>query len=671
MGSLVMGIDTGSTYTDAVLMDYESKTVLATAKRLTTRYDLSVGIMNAIDGLAIEDASKIALVSVSTTLATNSVVEGKNEAVALVLIGYDPELVTSFNFSERFATTRFEYFRGGHDVHSEERERLDTASITDWVMGCKDRVSAIAVSAYFSPLNPAHEEAAREAIAAVTDLPVVLGHQLSNKLDSVQRATTAALNASLISLLRQFIRAVQHALQERGIQAPLMVVRGDGSLMKAEVALDCPLETVASGPAASAIGATFLSGRQHALVVDIGGTTTDISLVDDGQVNLDSGGAVVGGFRTAVRSAHTLSIGLGGDSIIHLDSSGRLVIGPERVTPLSFLASAHPSVCSDLQAVARAEPATPAPGDVEFWYLTTDEPPASCREEPFTRKVVAMLHQGPRTVTSLLGQLGLFHRLQLPQSVQELLRRGVIARAALTPTDLLHITGQFTPGDRVSAEVAASILTRRYRPDSEQSGTRGVSQLIETVLEAIGQRIAVEVVEFLSGARPRQDAQGIEEDLGAWLMANALHPRSAHLETTIRLKCPLVGIGAPAYALLGRAARMLGTELILPQHFAVGNAVGAVAANVVVNRDARVFHSDARGSPVGYYVQAGEGRRHCPDLQTALALSRSVAKRRALEAATAAGAVDPEVVVSDVPTGAEEYLVEARAFGNPRLARAA
>ena len=264
---LVLGIDTGGTYTDGVLLDYESREVLATHKSLTTKRDFAIGIERVIEGIAIEDPEVIRMVSVSTTLATNAIAEGKGKRVALLLIGYDPELISSFNMSGRFATPNFYYFKGGHDLYGREKAELDLKGILDKVNQVKGKVDAIAVSSYFSPLNPEHENRVCEAVSRICDLPVVLGHQLSTRLGSVERATTAALNASLLAVLQDFVIAVRRAMEHREIEAPLMMVRGDGTLMSDEFASRTPVETIHSGPAASAIGGRFLSGLDDALVL--------------------------------------------------------------------------------------------------------------------------------------------------------------------------------------------------------------------------------------------------------------------------------------------------------------------------------------------------------------------------------------------------------------------
>ncbi|RME81493.1 MAG: hydantoinase/oxoprolinase family protein, partial [Caldilineae bacterium] len=367
--TLVLGIDTGGTYTDAVLLDYHRRHVLASCKSLTTKRDLAIGIGRVIDSIQIPDPSAVKLVSVSTTLATNAIAEGKGKRVGLALIGYDPELIQTFDLAGRFATPEYRYFRGGHDLFGKEKEPLDLDGIVRWVEEIADRVDALAVSGYFSPLNPEHELRVQQALGSVCELPVVLGHQLSTRLGSVERATTAALNASLLAVLQEFVRAVRRALDKRSIKAPLMVVRGDGTLMSDEFAALTPVETIHSGPAASAMGGRFLARVDDALVIDIGGTTTDLALIEGGQVAVGEEGATVGGYKTAVRAANLLSIALGGDSHITWRRDKRIGLGPERVIPLAYLAAEHAQVEKQLRALAQHGWAEGRPESLEYWLL--------------------------------------------------------------------------------------------------------------------------------------------------------------------------------------------------------------------------------------------------------------------------------------------------------------
>ncbi len=345
--TISLGIDTGGTYTDAVLVDHASGAVLASAKALTTHHDLSVGIGQAMaaafDGQTASPA-EVSLVALSTTLATNAIVEGQGSPVCLLLIGYDPELIRQYGFERDLVTENVVYLRGGHDGAGNEGEPLDETAAREAILAWRDRVDAFAVSGYFGVRNPAHERRGRALVEELTALPVACGHELTTRLNAVRRATTAALNARLIPLLQELIVTVRRTLQGLDIAAPLMVVKGDGSLVRAEWAKRRPIETILSGPAASVVGAWHLAGRRDVWVVDVGGTTTDIAALRDGCPRLNPEGAQVGEWRTMVEAADVHTVGLGGDSHVRLDKGGRLVIGPRRVVPLCLLASEHPTI---------------------------------------------------------------------------------------------------------------------------------------------------------------------------------------------------------------------------------------------------------------------------------------------------------------------------------------
>ncbi|MGD2126178.1 MAG: hydantoinase/oxoprolinase family protein, partial [Desulfobacteraceae bacterium] len=440
---LVLGIDTGGTYTDGVLLRYDTREVLASKKSLTTKRDLSIGVEEVIRGIPMADPCVIKLVSISTTLATNAIAEGKSKRVALLLIGYDPDLITSFSMEARFTTPHYYYFSGGHDLYGREKEALDMPAILAKVHDIKDQVDALAVSSYFSPLNPEHENRTRKAISGLCDLPVVLGHQLSTKLGSVERATTAALNASLLVVLQEFVAAVRQAMKRRGIDAPLMVVRGDGTLMSEAFASEKPVETIHSGPAASAIGGRFLSGVDNALVIDIGGTTTDIALIEKGQVAIVEQGAIVSGYKTAVKAARLFTIALGGDSHITLGPGGGIVLGPERVVPLAHLARAYPEMEDRFKSLSRQTRSSISAESLEYWFLLREPQEKNLLKTEREKALVDVLGEGPKPLPEILEHLKVLHVTQI--GVGHLLRQEVIGKAGLTPTDLLHVEGRFAP----------------------------------------------------------------------------------------------------------------------------------------------------------------------------------------------------------------------------------
>jgi len=668
--TLVLGIDTGGTYTDGVLLEYHTRRVLATHKSLTTKRDFSIGIERVIDRIQIEDPSAIKMVSISTTLATNAIAEGKGKRVALLLIGYDPDLITSFKMEGRFSTPHFHYFAGGHDLYGREKEELDLPAILAKVNQVKAQVDAIAVSSYFSPLNPEHENRVYRAVSSICDLPIVLGHQLSTKLGSVERATTAALNASLLAVLQDFVIAVRRAMERRQIDAPLMVVRGDGTLMSDEFAARTPVETIHSGPAASAIGGHFLSELDDALIVDVGGTTTDIALIENGQVTVSEEGATVGQYKTAVQAANLLSIALGGDSHITLNREKVIAIGPERVVPLAYLARQHPEVGKRLKALSRRAWAQATPDWLEYWYLLRAPQDDSLLQTPKEKALVEFLRDGPKPVPEIVQHLDLLHAAQL--SIQELFRQEIIGKAGLTPTDLMHVEGRYAPWDTEAAALALQVFAHYQFRDPDE--------VCRDVWRRVNEMIVHAIVTFLTGKQldlPNGHESEKDDCMGRWFFYNGLYNTHPQLETRLRLRQAIVGIGAPASFFLQEVADVLHTDLILHEHHQVANALGAIAGSVMVVEEILVYPmlSSSGLEVLGYYVQTSDrggrqtGRLEFEELEAALAQARALSKERALGAALRSGADNPQVVVEELTDGLDTYRIRAKALGNPRLTR--
>jgi N-methylhydantoinase A/oxoprolinase/acetone carboxylase beta subunit len=655
---LVLGIDTGGTYTDGMLMEYHTREVLATHKSITTKRDLSIGIEAVIEGIHIEDPAAVQMVSISTTLATNAIAEKKSKPLALFLVGYDPDLISSFNMQRSFATQHYYYFSGGHDLYGREKQPLDLQAILTKVNEIKDQVDAIAVSSYFSPLNPEHENRAFKAIAGICDLPVVLGHHLSTKLGSVERATTAALNASLLAVLKDFVIAVRRAMQRRSIEAPLMVVRGDGTLMSDEFATQTPVETIHSGPAASAIGGHFLSRLDDALVVDIGGTTTDFALIKNANVTVSEEGATVDGYKTSVKAADLLSIALGGDSRIGLDHNGRMTIGPERVVPLAYLASQYPHVATFLKRLSKRSRSKATPEWFEYWFLLREPGSSHPLKTDREKILIDLISKKPMPLPEILKALNLLNVSQI--GAEELLRQEIIGKAGLTPTDLLHAEGRYTSWDRQSAELGLHIFSRYQFKKSDEIRQLVWDRITEVIVHAI--------VTFLSGKQLNLAAGPENDDMARWFFFNSLYADHDHLETRFRLRQPIIGIGAPAGFFLKDVADKLHTELILPGNYQVANAVGAVAGSVMVEEEILVYPNMSAGLEVlGYYMQSNEGREDFEDVGHALARAKNLSHELALGAALRSGADNPEVVVKVQSDGLDTYRVHAKAMGNPRL----
>lgn len=600
--TIALGIDTGGTYTDAALIDHETNRVLAEAKSLTTRRDLAIGIRQAITGV-LEKAEirpeAIELAALSTTLATNAIVEGQGSSVCLILIGYDPKLVRQFNFESDLVTDDVVYIDGGHDMVGDQVRPLDEAAVRQAIQDRIGKVEAFAVSSYFSVRNPAHECRVRELVEEMTGqaggasaaIPVTCGHELSSRLNSIRRATTATLNARLIPLLKELIANVHATLEEKGIHAPLMVVKGDGSLVRSDWALRRPIETILSGPAASVIGAWHLAGRKDVWVVDVGGTTTDIAALRDGLPRLNPLGARVGKWQTMVEAVDVHTVGLGGDSHVQIDqnkSSDQLSIGPRRVVPLCLLASNHPQIVNDLKIQSLDQTNHRLAGQ----FLILNRTPSRIMD-PEDETLLGFLNKGPISMLRLesVMQRGYLYRRQLERLESE----RVILRSGFTPTDALHCLGQFSRWNCEASRLGAVLLAGQLKLQPDE--------LCRRVVAGVSNRVTFELVTKVL------NDEGIqidwEKELAAYsLLIRALDNRDeSDLKCRLSLEKPIVAIGAPVEAFFPRVGGQLHTEIVIPAHAGVANAVGAVAGSVV--QQTRILIHPLEGGQVF--------RAHLPD----------------------------------------------------------
>jgi N-methylhydantoinase A/oxoprolinase/acetone carboxylase beta subunit len=626
--NLALGIDTGGTYTDAVIIDYDTGQVVASAKALTTREDLAIGITaairHALDAAAqsIPDFStdQITFVAISTTLATNALAEGHRATVALILIGYDPTLLTQYGFDREMSTEDITYLQGGHDLFGEEVAPLDEKGARAAILARRNRVDAFAVSGYFGVRNPAHENRVRALIHELTDLPVTCGHELTSHLNAVRRATTAALNAHLISPLTELISSLQRTLGNYGIAAPLMVVRSDGSLVRAEWAMRRPIETILSGPAASLVGAWHLVGRRDVWVVDVGGTTTDIGVLREGAPMLNEHGANVAGWRTMVEAIDVHTVGMGGDS--HVRQQGAdLLIGPRRVFPLCLLAFQHPEVLPELRRQTVSSKERPPEEATEF--LLPSRPAANPTGE-LEADILERLGQGPFSVEALVQKARFRGRVQ--HAIENLETLGLVRRAAFTPTDALHVLGRFRRWNTEAAQLGAAVLAAR-------AGV-SVERFCEQVVDGVASRIATELI-----AKVLLDEVGPiaweREPLARALVRRAFDGSGAEgLECHLSLRQSLVAIGAPASAYMPGVAHRLKTEVVIPPHAEVANAIGAVTGSVVQRARALI-------SPLG---ESDQLRVYLPDyvcdfptLEDAIQHTRKVMLAHVEEQASRAG----------------------------------
>ncbi|MFW5960405.1 MAG: hydantoinase/oxoprolinase family protein [Chitinivibrionales bacterium] len=658
MDRLAIGIDTGGTFTDGVLLQYKTRKILRTAKTLTTKSDLKNGVIDAIEKLGIESPEKVKLVGISSTLATNSIAVGNARKVGLLLIGYDKSMIEKFGLAGKLSTETVEYFEGGHTSQGEQKEDLDLEGIQKWVRENQAGVDALAVSSYFSPLNSEHEDRAFTAIKEICDIPVVMGHQLSTHLDSIRRAATASLNASLVSVMHEFISAVQESLKTQQIKAPLMIVRGDGTLMPYKEAIQKPVETVLSGPAASAIGGDFITGKHSSLVIDMGSTTTDMALVDSGRVVVSQDGARVGDTRTSVEAACIRTVCVGCDSRIEIDKYGKISVGPEKVVPLCQFASRFPEVKNGIMNMKNRAQNTWKVNDLEYWNLYKHH---NCHKGEVlsdrAESVIELLKEGPRSVSDLMSELNVYHSSQLERD--QLIRQGIVEVSSVTPSDILHAKEDMELWDDEAAHQSIRCFARIHEIKSHD--------FIEGALAYVIRLIAEEAMIFLASQDVSESKmpERIEGKWGKWLLEELFTDESKYLSVNIDSRFPVTGTGAPAEYFINHVAKIFSAPFVLPKHYEVANAIGAVAGSIMEVRDARIFEQ-VREETHTYILQQSEEHLSFDDYDDACDYAEEMCRKKALDSVLEAGASDPYLEVKTKVEGSITRII-VRAVGNPRI----
>lgn len=703
-GTCKLGLDTGGTFTDAVLLD-ASGTVISHAKSPTTHHDLSVGLRGAVAGLGQQlQQQRVNLVSMSTTLATNALVEGHGRQVCLILVGYSEKQLERARLSEVMGRDPVIFIAGGHNASGEALVEPDFGTLEQALAENAQQVDAFAVSAMFGVRNPSHEIAVRDWLRQRTEKPVTCGYELSSGLDAPRRALTAVLNARLIPLIHSLLESTSTMLGEFGIDAPLMVVKGDGSLVSEAVAAISPVETILSGPAASVVGANFLSNQQDLVVSDMGGTTTDIAVLENGAPALDPDGATVGGWTTMVRAIRIHTYGLGGDSEIGFDRESRsFTIGPLRVLPVSRCLQQLPELISELEkqlelpfgnthnarfafapSLLSAKQDYADQANATEDAVTGSDTPMPSGLTGQQRELWQRISRRPIALQTLFED----QTLELP--LRRLIATGHVAVAGFTPTDaLLILQGQLAgmPPANVEAAALAAKLLMRYSKQNLGPDWSTVEEFATAMREQVARDAAIAVLETVlvnapvvrgkaGGSHLAQSRQGRRRsklpEQQRHLIQTIFDGGTSDLTLKAQLRQPLIGLGAPAVGYYQRVAELLGTSAEVPELAGVANAVGAVAGSVSQSKSMTI-------TPVGgarVKLHTDEGPVEIDDLETAVTTAESILQPVVAELARLAGASDiqsqterDDIVASN--QGEEvffESTITVTAFGRPATA---
>lgn len=346
---MILGIDVGGTHTDAVLVDH--RTVQKKAKVLTNEDNLMASLLSVTTEL-VDDGiiGKLKRVVLSTTISTNAIVQNKVDRVGMLIVsgpGIHPSLLK---------VQKDAHFLSGYVNHRGIEisciDPLEAARIDRHLFD--EDIQHVGIVGKFSTRNPRQEIRLKEIIAT-RRRHISLGHRMSGHLNFPRRIETTYLNEAVWKRYSHFVNEVLRFARERRFDVPIYILKADGGTFDIEQSLDFPVQTILSGPAASIMGVMTMTGcKSDAIALDIGGTTTDISIFADGVPLLEAFGVTIEGHKTLIRGLRTKSIGVGGDSIVRFQE-GKLTIGPEREGPAAAFGGPFPTPTDAMIALGLTE----------------------------------------------------------------------------------------------------------------------------------------------------------------------------------------------------------------------------------------------------------------------------------------------------------------------------
>ncbi|KGK99628.1 hydantoinase [Methanococcoides methylutens] len=568
-----LGIDAGGTYTDAILVRDADRSVVTSNKALTTYPDLIEGIQNAINGIDEEYLRKVKLVSLSTTLATNTVLEDTGYPVGLILAG-------DHNIEKDFPTNDIIFVSGGHDHMGEEMAPLDIEAVKNFVLRVKDNVSAFAVSGHFSIRNPEHELRVKEMITKLTGKPVVCGHELSQDIGAYERSVTAYLNAQLLPVGKHFINAIISEMKRRQMDARLIMLKCDGSVVGIRDALERPIETIFSGPAASLIGASYLSDIDTCAVIDVGGTSTDVSMLCENVPDLSEAGAIVGGWQTKVKAIHMETSAMGGDSHIWTKDKN-IHIGPRRVEPLCLAAVKYKGFLEKLKRIV-------VPSRRLF-----DENIQPTKFFVRTNHEIVELTENEEMVLSVIGIDpvsfdDMSNRLKKPPSsfvLSSLIKKRLIQAIGFTPTDVLHVLGEYNEWNSEASKLGADVIAKL--------NNTGKYELSASLKKRFARNMSLELMSYIL---PGVDRSGIEKIVDGKFKAK------------FDVEIPVILLGGPVIAYKDEVRSFINADVIVPDHAEVGNAAGALFGKGIKRIEIMIKPVSVNDPDRDFFVFSPDGR---------------------------------------------------------------
>ena len=571
-----IGIDTGGTCTDAILYDFDARKICGYGKALTTKDHLETGIAAALDTLPPQLLKKAEMIALSTTLATNACVENKGTRSKLLMIGFDESLMdhlkdiyASYGLKDR---TQFIILDAKVEGLYSQPFDPDWDDLRRRAKEYFEDCDSIGIVQKHPRANGGRFElTAQQILKEEVSLPITISYDISNEVDVLKTAAGTMLNARLVPLISEFMDAVHHVLDERGLHIPVSIIRSDGTMMPEEMAKIYPVETILCGPSASVVGGSALAGEEDGLIVDMGGTTTDIAVIRKKKPVLAGGGIRIGQWKTMVQGLYVNTFGLGGDSAVRYKDE-KLFLDTVRVIPLSVLASQYQNVLPALRKLAE-NPRISAVWTYEFYVLQKDIAGKKGYSE-YEHRLCDALKEGPLLAMELAERMGRYPGMLAAERLEE---DGILIKSGLTPTDMMILKGDFDLYGKEAAELAIRCLCANIHPQPEEIPDLVYDLVYRRLYHCIGK---VLLKQQYPDHKELSDSEYLEMLLDCFYEQakerektgeKALQSASLSLTT----QYPLIGVGAPIHVFLPKAAGLLGTRAVIPELAGVANALGA------------------------------------------------------------------------------------------------
>lgn len=649
-----IGIDTGGTYTDAVIYDFEKEQILGSGKSPTTHQKLEIGIEDALDALPEDLLKQGEFLALSTTLATNACVEGTGGRAKLVFFGVEYKIVEEMYQKYGLPQPSEILFLDGKDNSWEDILLQEIPELENY-----DSIALVQIFA--SKDGGKLEKRAKDLLKDKLNMPIVCGYELFQERNVLRRGAGAILNAQLIPVIHNFIDEVKLVLNKKGLNIPIVIVRSDGSMMSLDFALEHPVETLLCGPAASVMAGAKLSSEANALIVDMGGTTTDIAIIEDGVPVLEKSGICIGKWKTFVKGLYVDTFGLGGDTVVRYEN-GALFLDKKRVVPLCVLASEYPEIKDELREMIAFEQGLSIHFQHEFYLLVHDITDKSGFTEDEKRFCEA-LKQGPLILKKAAAAVG---RDTYNLRMERLEKSGVVIRAGLTPTDIMHIKGDFQTFDAEASQLAVSYVASCVHMDENVLANK-IYDLVEEKLYCNLVRILWHK-EMPDSLKYNDSRKWDEAVLASYYMVR--ENKNGMCNLSFKTKATLVGIGAPIHIFLESVAKLLGTKAIVPQEAPAANALGAVLGNVTASYTIELVANFDGGQAESYSI-SGDETSHFETYEEAQVAAEQAARQMAAKRIEQRGATEYTISittkkVAPVVEGNEMFFSEsvtAKAIG--------